>query len=343
MLEYVGLDVSKEETSYCVMDREGLVLAQGKAVSDPDALFELLRDVTRCPERIVLETGTLSSWLSSGLRGHGLPVTCICARQANAVMKLNPNKTDANDARMLADMARTGYYREVRVKSGLARRRRVLLKARAQLVKQRRDIDNTMRGLLASLGLKLPKGSGRLAERVAEAISGDAELTAVIGPLLEARAACDGAFKKLDDRLLRQVKAAPECRLLMSAPGVGPVTAMSFAATLDDPGRFANARAAGVYTGLTSRRYQSGEMDISGRISKQGDSLLRSALYEAANVLMTRVRKSHPIKAWALRLRKRKGAKKAKVALARKLAVILLAMWRSGEAFRWPEQQAAEA
>lgn len=343
MSEYVGLDVSKEETSYCVMDREGLVLARGKASSDPRSLFETLRAVTVCPERIVLETGTLSNWLSDGLRPLGLPVTCVCARQANAVMKLNPNKTDANDARMLADMARTGFYREVAIKSGLARRRRVLLKARAQLLKQRRDIDNTMRGLLASLGLKLPKGSGRLPERVAEAIADDDDLVAVIGPLLEARAACHAAFRQLDDRLQRQARSSPDCRLLMSVPGVGPVAALSFAATIDDPGRFKGARAAGVYAGLTSRRYQSGEMDISGRISKQGDSLLRSALYEAANVLLTRVRKSHPIKTWALRLKAKKGAKKAKVALARKLAVILLAMWRSGEDFRWPERQTAEA
>jgi len=178
---------------------------------------------------------------------------------------------------------------------------------------------------------------------VAEAIAGDDDLIAVIGPMLAARAACHAAFGQLDDRLQRQAKSSPDCRLLMSVPGVGPVTAMSFAATIDDPGRFANARAAGAYAGLTSRRYQSGEMDISGRISKQGDSLLRSALYEAANVLMTRVRKGHPIKTWALRLKAKKGAKKAKVALARKLAVVLLAMWRSGEEVRWPEQQAAKA
>jgi len=343
MEEYVGLDVSKEETSYCIMDKEGKILGRGKAESDPQALFEMLKEHTVCPVRIVLETGTQSNWLSEGLAQMGLPVSCVCARRANAAMKLNPNKTDDNDAQMLADMARTGFYREVTIKSPQARKRRGLLKARQQLMKQRKDIDNTMRGLLASFGIKLAKGSGKLPKRVGKAVKERPDLAVFIEPLLEARAACVEAFQKLDDQMTEEARGSKVCRLLMSAPGVGPVTAMTFAATIDDPDRFKGARAAGAYVGLTSRRYQSGEMDFTGRISKQGDGLLRSALFEAANVLLTRVRKSHPLKSWALRLKKKKGSKKAKVALARKLAVVLLAMWRSGEEFCWPEVQAVEA
>lgn len=343
MSEYVGLDVSKEETCYCIMDKEGKILSRGKTGSDPEALYDMLKAETLAPERIVLETGSQSSWLSEGLRSRGMPVSCICARRANAAMKLNPNKTDDNDAQMLADMARTGFYREVAIKSPLARQRRAVLKARSQLMKQRRDIDNTMRGLLTSFGLKFPKGAGKLPERVGQAIEERPDLALFMTPLLAARAACLAAFKGLDDEMMRAAKSAKDCRLLMTAPGVGPVVAMTFAATIDDPDRFKGARSAGPYSGLTSRRYQSGEMDFSGRISKQGDSLLRAALFEAANVLLTRVRKSHPIKAWALRLQKKVGPKKAKVALARKLAVILLAMWRNGEEFRWPREQAAAA
>ncbi len=242
---------------------------------------------------------------------------------------------------MLADMARTGFYREVAIKSPLARQRRALLKARRQLQKQRLELDNTMRGLLRSFGIRLPKGTGKLPKRIEAAIIDRPDLAVFITPLLEARKACLAVFGKLDDEMMAQAKKSKDCQLLMTAPGVGPVTAMTFVATMDDPDRFKNARSTGAYAGLTSRRYQSGEMDFTGRISKQGDSLLRAALFEAANVLLTRVKKSHPIRDWALRLKNKKGGKKAKVALARKLAVILLAMWRSGEAFRWPQAQVA--
>ncbi len=134
---------------------------------------------------------------------------------------------------------------------------------------------------------------------------------------------------------------SPACRLLMTAPGVGPVTALAFAATIDDPARFANSRSVGAYAGLTARRNQSGEMDWSGRISRHGDAMLRSLLYEAASSLLTVVRKAHPLKDWARRIKKRSSHKKACVALARKLAVILHKMLASGEAFRWPQNPAA--
>ena len=148
-------------------------------------------------------------------------------------------------------------------------------------------------------------------------------------------------IERLDDAVLAAAKGSPACRVLMSVPGVGPITALAFAATIDDAGRFAKSRDVGAYLGLTSRRHQSGEMDYSGRISKYGDSLLRSLLYEAAHSLLTVVRKSHPLKDWARRLRKRSSHKKACVALARKLAVILHRMLVTGEAFRWPQKEAA--
>ena len=206
MSEYIGLDVSKEETSCCIMDKEGKILWRSKVKSDPQAIFEMLKKKTLCPERIVLETGSLSNWLTEGLLEKKMPVSCVCARRANAVMKLNPNKTDDNDAQMLADMARTGFCREVTIKSSRARKRRCLLKAREQLVKQRRDIDNTMRGLLASFGLRLPKGVGKLPGRIHAILAEHADLAAILMPLLEAREACLAAFKKLDRQLIKAAK-----------------------------------------------------------------------------------------------------------------------------------------
>ena len=343
MSEYIGLDVSKEETSFCVKDAKGKILAKGKTLTDPESLFDAMKEHCACPEVIVLETGAMSAWLTRGMRKKGLPVECIDARQAHAVMKLQLNKTDANDAELLAEMARTGFYKAVSVKSVSAQNVRAFLKARDQLVRQRKDTDNVLRGLLHSFGVKLPKGVGKFPERVGEAIEGHPELVAFARPLLEVRKGCVKALKELDYQVRALAKGSKTCRLLMTAPGIGPVTALCYAATIDDPKNFAKSRAVGAYLGLTSKRYQSGKMDYSGRISKQGDAMLRSYLFEAANALIINVKRGHPLKSWANRLAKKVGGKKARVALARKLAVILHAMWISGEAFRWPETVEAAA
>lgn len=340
MNEYVGFDISKEETSFCVMDEAGKIMAQGKAFSDPRSLFEALRTHTLCPKRIVLETGTLSNWLARGLHAYGLPVDVIDARQAHAVMKLQHNKTDANDAVLLAEIARTGFCRPVSVNSEDAHKQRVLIKARRLLVCQRRDIQNAIRGFLCALGIRFPKGSGKLSNRVRTALAERPDLTAMIDPLLASAGALETQIRHLDEEVVKQAKASKASQLLMTIPGVGPITALAFAATIDDATRFEKSRAVGAYLGLTSRRHQSGEMDYSGRISKFGDGLLRSLLYEAANSLLTIVRKSHPLKDWARRIRKRSSHKKACVALARKLAVIMHRMLTTGEAFRWPAQEA---
>lgn len=341
MGEYVGFDVSKEETSFCVRDEGGRILARGKAASDPDALFEALKAHCLCPERIVLETGTLSAWLARELGKLGMAADVIDARQAHAVMKLQHNKTDAGDAELLAEIARTGFCRPVSVSSEAAQAARILLKARCHLVRQRRDTENTIRGLLGSLGLRFAKGSGKLAGRVRAALEDRPDLKVVMEPLLSSVATLKREIERLDEAVMARAASAPSVRLLMSVPGVGPVTALAFAATIDTPQRFAKSRAVGAYLGLTSRRFQSGEMDYSGRISKPGDAMLRSLLYEAANSLLTVVRKAHPLKDWARRVKKRTSHKKACVALARKLAVILHRMLISGEAFRWPQQEAS--
>ena len=321
MVEYVGLDVSKEETAYCVKGAAGKILASGKVATDPDALFAVLKEHCVCPERIVLETGTQSGWLARELRKRGLVVQCLDARRAHAVLRLRHNKTDANDAESLAELARLGFFRAVAIKSEAAQADRVLVKARAQLVAGRRSQENALRGLLASMGLRFPKGVAKFARRVRALVSDRPELACVVEPMLSAREALKGSIAALDREVAKRVKQRPACQLLMSAPHVGPVTSLAYCATIDDADRFTGSRAVGAYVGLTSRRWQSGEVDYGGRISKMGDSLLRSLLYEAANSLLTRVGRAHPLKDWARKLKKRTSHKKACVVLARKLAV----------------------
>lgn len=341
MGEYVGFDVSKEETVFCVKEAEGEVLAQGKAATDPQALFEVLKAHCLCPERIVMETGTLSGWLARGLGALGIVVHVIDARQAHAVMRLQPNKTDVKDAELLAETARSGFCRAVAVKNAAAQEDRVLLKARSHLVGQRRDTENAIRGLLGSLGLRFAKRSGKLARQVRAVLEDHPELDPAIEPLLSSLAGLKRAISELDEAVAVRAKDEAVCRLLMTTPGVGSVTALAYVATIGDPERFARSRSVGAYVGLTSRRWQSGEMDFTGRISKHGDAMLRSLLYGAANSLLTVVRRAHPLKDWARRIKKRTSHKKACVALARRLAVILNRMLITGEAFRWPEKQAA--
>jgi transposase len=337
-MEFVGLDVGKDTTAICVKDVQGKVLAQATAGTCPAAIFEALRMHCDCPERIVLETGSQSGWLHRELVKRGLPVVLVDARQAHAVMKLQHNKTDSNDAALLADLARTGFYRGVAAKSTAAHEVRALLKARDLLVRQRRDIDNTIRGLLRSFGLRLPKGKGRFVQRVEEQIAGRPELTQIGEALLATRSVLVKSLQRLDDSVEERAQHSPVCRLLMTAPGVGPVTALAFAATIDDPSRFSSSQSVGAYVGLTARRYQSGTIDITGRISKMGDAMIRRYLYEAAQALMCLVRRACPLKTWARKLKKRIGHKKACVAVARKLAVVLHRMWHTGEAFRWPSK-----
>ncbi len=343
MTEYVGLDVSKEETTFCVKQAAGKIVARGKVATDPQALFTMLREHCLCPGRIVLETGTLSGWLARELSKLGIAVDVIDARQAHAVMKLQHNKTDANDADLLAEIARTGFCRPVAVKCVTAQENRIVLKARSHLVDQRRDTENAIRGLLGSLGFRFPKGAAKLAKRVRAALEDHAELAPAIEPLLAAVAALRREVERLDKVIEARVKADPMCQLLRTAPEVGPNVALAFVSTIDDAERFASSRAVGAYAGLAPRRYQSGEVDRAGRISKMGDAMLRRLLYGAAHNFLTRVRKAHPLKDWARRIKRRSGHNKACVALARKLAVILHRMMITGEAFRWPEKEAAKA
>ena len=339
---YVGLDVSLKQTSICVVDQTGLIVREGVVDSDPEAISVFMKSKAADAVRIGLETGPTSTWLWTELKRLGLPVICIDARHAKAVLKMQINKSDRNDAIGIARIMQTGWFKEVHVKDIDSHSVRALLGSRALLVKIKRDLENQARGLFKNLGLVIGRGTFNVfAVRAEELIEDRPELVAAVRPLLEARNAVEQQVRELDRKVTKLARRDAQVRRFMTVPGVGPVTALAFKATIDDPARFARSRSVGAYVGLTSRRHASGEVDWSGRISKCGDAMLRSYLFEAAGVLLTRVPKWCAVKAWGRRLAKRNGLSKAKVAVARKLAVILHRMWIDGTEFNWSKEIAA--
>jgi transposase len=342
MEHYVGLDVSLKLTAICVVDQAGSVMREGVVVSDPETIAEFVTSNAPSVVRIGLETGPTATWLWTELKQLGLPVICIDARHAKAVLKMQINKSDRNDAAGIARIMQTGWFKEVRVKDLDSHSVRALLASRAVLVKIKRDLENQVRGLLKNLGLVIGRAKLNVfAVRAEELIEGRPELMAAVRPLLDARNAIEQQVDDLDHKVMRMARNNAQVRRFMTAPGVGPITALCFLATIDDPTRFKRSRSVGAYAGLTTRRYASGEIDWTGRISKCGDKMLRSYLYEAANVLLTRVAKWSTLKAWGVRLAKRSGLRKAKVAVARKLAVILHRMWIEGTEFKWSSKETA--
>ncbi len=341
MDQYVGLDVSLKETFVCVVDACGEVVCEKSVGTTPETIAKFIEKRAPSAVRIGLESGLLSTWLWHGLRALGLPVVCLDARHAASALKMRVNKTDRNDAAGLAQIVRTGWYRQVEVKSLACHEVRAVLLARSRLVASRRDLENQMRGLLKPFGLLVGKVRGKGFEgRVRELIADAPAMAEVIDALLLARRALCAQVARLDVRVRMLAQTITPCRRLMTVPGVGPITALAYVTAIDDPGRFRKGRSVGAYLGLTPRRYQSGEVDRAGRISKCGDGLVRTLLFEAAGVLLTRVQRMSPLKAWGLRLAKRIGAKKAKVAVARKLAVILHCMWTDGTEFWWTKEEA---
>jgi transposase len=344
MKQYVGLDVSQKSTHVCVVDEAGHQLWIGKCLSTPDAIAKMVRERAPLAERVGLETGPLCVWHYHGLKALGVPVFCIDARHAKAALAMQLNKTDENDAAGLAQIMRTGWFREVHVKSFDAQLQRSMLQSRLQLVNMRRDASNQVRGALKVFGIVLPPGRLATFDRLArEYIAGREDLSVFIEPLLAAWRTLGEQVAILDKRLRKAANEHQVVKTLMTAPGVGPLIGMAYVATIDDPNRFTKSRNVGAHLGLAPRRFQSGEMDCQGSISKCGDGLLRHYLYEAAGVLLTRSRRSSPLKEWGLQLAKRIGKSKAKVAVARKLAIILHCMWRTGETFRWETAAPATA
>ena len=339
MDHYAGLDVSLEETAICVVDGTGRIVKEVRAASEPEALIAALRATGLPLERVGLEACSLTAWLHDELRQAGLPAICIETRQANATMKTMPNKTDRNNARALAQIMRTGWFRPVHVKSRPCRLWRSLLVARRTVLNEMRSIENVVRAVLREGGVKLgTPARAAFAGRVRELTSDDALLMPLVEPLLAILATMGDQLARLTKQVLDITRQEEVCRRLMSVPGVGPITALAFRATIDRPDRFRRSRDVGAHLGLTPARYQSGETDISGKVSRCGDELARTALYEAAHTLLVRSRKGSALRAWGMKVAKARGMARARVAVARTLAVILHRMWSDETEFRFGKE-----
>lgn len=333
MDEYIGLDVSLKETAISVR-RDGVRVWRGKCPSDPRLLAEVIRKRAPMAKRVVFETGPLSVWFYHALSAQGLPAICIDARHAKAALDMAANKTDANDADGLAHLAEVGFFREVRVKGYDSMLIRTLVAARLRLVRVTTELSNQIRGLMKTFGLVIPAGKGGAFESNARTLLEDHdELARIILPILEAWRAARRQATELGRQLVAAARQSQACQLLMSIPGVGAVTATSFATAIEDPENFKTSRSVGAWLGLTTRRYQSGEVDYDGHISRRGDAHLRGLLYEAATVILTRTSADSGLRRWGVKLRGKVGFKRAAVAVARKLAVIMHAMLKSGESF----------
>ena len=263
---FAGLDISMDETHVCVVDREGVVVGQSKAESMAEAVAVELSKAPSC-RRIVFETGRMAPILFHGLSQLGLPVVCVESRQAYQALKsLATHKTDRNDARGLAHLARTGFFKPVHVKSLPAHALRSLIIARKKLVGQRVTLENQIRGLAVVFGIRLPRAlTAAFVNQALKASEGIAGLSAAMRGLIAARTAVMTAVAAIDADMRRMTRASAACRRLMTIPGVGQLTALAFVAAIDDPSRIRRSRDVGAYLGLVPRRYQSGEVDYARR------------------------------------------------------------------------------
>jgi transposase len=330
-----AIDVSLEWSTVCLVDAVGQIVREAKVPSEREALVAFFAASGLRIARIGLEAGPLSQWLHAGLIAAGLPAILIETRHVEAALKAMTVKTDRNDARGMAQLMRMGWFRPVHVETLQAREIRALLTARRLLVAKLRDVESSIRGILRGFGLKVGAvGQAEFEARIGELVAGQAMLERVAEPLLRARAALRAEDATLHRGTVREDEV---CGRLMTVPGVGAVVAVTFRSAIDQPARFTESKAVGAHFGLTPKKHQSGEIDRTGRISKVGDAMVRTALFEAANVMSTRAVRFSALKAWALRVAGRHGMKKAKVALARKLAVVMHRMWLDGTTFRWGE------
>jgi transposase len=341
---FAAIDVSLELSSVCVVDGTGRIVREAKVASEPDALVRYLRESGLVLTRVGLEAGPLSQWLHAGLTEAGFEAVLLETRHVKAALGAMTMKTDRNDARGMAQMIRMGWFRPVHAKTVPAQEIRALLVARKQLQARLNDLELCLRGILRGFGLKLGEvAKGRFEARVRELVAGQRTLEGLAEPMLRARAALRAEYAAVHREVLRIVRLDADCRRMMTVPGVGAIVAVTFKAAVDDPGRFKRSRDVGAHFGLTPKRHQSGEVDRSGHISKTGDAQVRTALFEAAHVMLLRVQRFSALKAWALRVARARGLKRAKVALARKLAVVLHRLWVDGTEFRWNREAAASA
>jgi transposase len=335
MDHYAGIDVSLECSSVCVVDATGKIIREGKVASEPEALIEWFGSLGLKLVRIGLEAGPTSQWLYAEMKQAGLAMELLETRHVRDAFSAMPVKSDRNDARGIAQLMRLGWFRPVHCKSMAAQETRAMLTARKLVQSKLQDVENSLRGILRGFGLKVGRTTDRsFAGRIQELVAGHPSLQMIADALLSIRAVLLREFNGFEKCVRLMARADAKARLLMSTPAVGPIVALTYAAAIDDPARFKSSKQAGSHFGLTPRKYQSGETDRTGRISKIGDAAVREALYLAAHVMLTKpVKGCSQLKSWGMRIGKRAGMRKAKVALARKLAVIMHRMLADGQAF----------
>jgi transposase len=324
MNHYAGIDVSLECSSVCVVDAGGKIVREDEAASEREALIAWFGSLGFEVTRIGLEAGPQSQWLYAAMRDAGLPVELLETRHVRDAFKAMPVKTDRKDAQGIAQLMRLGWFRPVHCKSIEAQETRAILGARKLVQSKLHDIEMSLRGTLRGFGLKVGRTTpNRFAAKINELVEGHPTLQVIATSLLAVHAVLLREFKGFEKRVRIMARNDERTRLLMSTPGVGALVALTYVSAIDDPGRFTSSKQAGAHFGMTPKRYQSGQTDITGRISKIGDQSVRTALYEAAHIILTKPVKGSALKSWAARLAKRAGTNKAKVALARKLAVIM--------------------
>lgn len=335
MKQYAGIDVSLECSSVCIVDASGKIVREAKVASEPEDLIAWFISLGVDLERIGLEAGPLSQWLFAAMREAGLAVELLETRHVRKAFEAMPVKSDRNDARGIAQLMRLGWFRPVHCKSRGAQEVRAVLTARKLVQTKLLDVENSLRGILRGFGLKVGKTTARsFAGRIQELVEGHPNLEEIGEALLSVRSVLLREFNAFEKRVRVMSRCDARTRLLMSTPAVGPIVALTYSAAVDDPARFKSSKRAGAHFGLTPKRYQSGETDRSGRISKIGDASVREALYQAAHVMLTKpVKGCTQLKSWAMRIARRAGMGKAKIALARKLAVILHRMLANATPF----------
>ena len=337
---YIGLDVSLASTAICVLGEQGKIVTEAQAASAPESLVAFMRDLPHEIAAIGLEAGPLSHWLHKGLTDAGFEAVLMETRQVKSALRAMPIKTDRRDAEGIARLLQMGWFRPVHCKTVSSQEMRALLTSRKSVQNALINLELSLRGVLRNFGLKLGRVSkGRWEARVRELIAGNAMLEAASEPILRARAALRRELMGLEKAVRNLAREDQVCRLLMTMPGVGHVVALTFTSAVDDPERFRRSKDVGPWAGLTPGRNQSGDRDIVGRITKAGDGGLRAALYQAATVMLSRGAPNW-LKAWALRLAVVRGKKRATVALARRIGVVLHRMWRDGTEFRFTREAA---
>ncbi|HEX3918835.1 MAG TPA: IS110 family transposase [Caulobacteraceae bacterium] len=335
MPHYVGLDAGKQSTSICIVDEKGAIVKEGSVPTEPRTIIGFLRGDGRRYARVGIEAMSMAAWLFEGLAKSGLPVICIEAQHAHNVLKSRLNKTDRNDARGIAEIMRAGLYKAVHIKTLSSQRSRLLLTVRRHLARKQRDIENLVRGALLQFGLKHQAGRPTTFHKRAEQLAAkSSETRELVAALLRVRAVVVAEVKSMDRTIAELAAADPVCVRLQTAPGVGPLTALTYRVAIDVPERFARSRDVGVHLGLTPRTYKSGAVDKKGRISKCGDKSARTALFLAAKIALGKRTRTSSLKTFGMKVAAARGYLRGVVATARRLAVVLHKMWVTGTDFR---------